>query len=144
MARKRKGKHLLNRGAMATRFFSAALFAAPACACFRRHFLRFIVTGGDLPTNSATEASFFRLFSVIRSKIEIAPVEVNSIGDVLLVPKAPRRVLDPLNLGVDRLAGSVGHPMAQIRDDVLEATASASFPPPSWVSAGCAPANCAT
>jgi hypothetical protein len=38
-------------------------------------------------------------------------VKVDGIGEVLLVPKSSCRVLDPLNLRVDRLAGGIGHPM---------------------------------
>ena len=47
-------------------------------------------------------------------------MEVDRMNEVLLVPKASRRVLHPLDLGVDGFAGCVGDPMAQVRDDILE------------------------
>src|ERR1017187_8755705 len=62
----------------------------------------------------------FRLFSEIWSKVQAATVKVDRVGKVLFVPKTSCRVLHPLNLSVDGLAGGVGHSMAQIGDDVLE------------------------
>jgi len=38
-------------------------------------------------------------------QVEAATVEVDRMHEVLPVPKAPRRVLHPLDLGIDRFAG---------------------------------------
>lgn len=45
-------------------------------------------------------------------------MEVNSVNEVLFVAEATCRVLDPLDLGVDRFAGRIGDPVAQVGDDV--------------------------
>jgi len=43
----------------------------------------------------------FRLFSGFRGHVEAATVEVDRVHEVLPVPEAPRRVLHPLDLGID-------------------------------------------
>src|SRR5579863_9811623 len=63
----------------------------------------------------------FRLFSGGRGEIQPTAVEVDRIDEVLFVAEAPGRVLHPLDLGVDRLAGRIGDPVLQVGDDVLEA-----------------------
>src|SRR5690348_2522781 len=82
-----------------------------------------ILAGGCEIRNSAHGPieTLFRLFSGIGSEVQAAAVEVDRVGEVLLVPESARRVLHPLNLGIDRLAGSVGYSVLPIRDDVLEA-----------------------
>ena len=47
-------------------------------------------------------------------------MEVDGGLEVLLVAKATSGVLDPLDLGVERLAGGVGHSVPDVGDDVLE------------------------
>ncbi len=42
------------------------------------------------------------------------------MDEVLLVTESARRVLHPLNLGVDQLAGRIGDPVAQVGEDVFE------------------------
>ena len=62
----------------------------------------------------------FRLFSGLWGQVEAAAMEVDRVNEVLFVPKASRRVLHPLNLGIDRFAGCVGDAVPQVCDDVLE------------------------
>ena len=62
----------------------------------------------------------FRLFSGFWGHVEAATVEVDRVHEVLPVPEAPRRVLHPLDLGIDGFAGRVSDPMPQVRDDVFE------------------------
>jgi hypothetical protein len=47
-------------------------------------------------------------------------VEVDGVNEVLFVPEASRRVLHPLDLGIDGFASRVRDPVPQVRDDVLE------------------------
>ncbi len=47
-------------------------------------------------------------------------MEVDRVDEVLLVAKSACRVLHPLNLCIDGLAGRVRDPMPQVSDDVLE------------------------
>src|ERR1017187_4516363 len=78
-----------------------------------------------LGTSVCRQALFywrFRLFSGLRGQVEAATVEVDRVHEVQPVPEAPRRVLHPLDLGIDGFAGRVGDPMPQVRDDVLEAS----------------------
>src|SRR6266700_2628453 len=70
--------------------------------------------------NCSLEKWRFRLFSGFRSQVKPAAVEVDGVNEVLFVPKSTRRVLHPLDLGVDRFAGRVGDVMPQVGDDVLE------------------------
>src|SRR5208283_3391295 len=79
----------------------------------------------SLPRMLSTAVFFiwrFRLFSGFWGQVEAATVEVDRVYEVLLVPEAPRRVLHPLDLGVDGFAGRVGDPMPQVSDDVLESS----------------------
>ena len=46
------------------------------------------------------ELWLFRLFSGFRGHIQSAAVEVDGVDEVLLVPKASRGVLHPLNPGI--------------------------------------------
>jgi hypothetical protein len=75
----------------------------------------------NVELQEALNFRLFRLFSGMGRQVEAAAVEVNGVDEVLFVAESPRRVLHPLDLGVERLAGRVGDPMAQIGDDVLEA-----------------------
>jgi hypothetical protein len=43
----------------------------------------------------------FRLFSGFWGHVEAAAVEVDGVNEVLFVPEASRRVLHPLDLGID-------------------------------------------
>ena len=47
-------------------------------------------------------------------------MEVDGVNEVLSVPEASRRVLHPLDLGIDGFASRVCDPVPQVRDDVLE------------------------
>jgi hypothetical protein len=49
-------------------------------------------------------------------------MEVDRNNEILFVPKTARRVLHPLNLGIERFAGRVRDPMPQVRNDVLESS----------------------
>ena len=49
-------------------------------------------------------------------------MKINSLDKVVHIPKAPRGVLDPLDLGVDGFAGRICDSMTQIRDDVFESS----------------------
>src|ERR1035441_888986 len=96
-------------------------------ACFQRdvpdtHESSLKIRNGIIgPTSPETFNKWlFRLFSGIWSQVQAATVKVDRVGKVLFVPKTSCRVLHPLNLSVDGLAGGVGHSMAQIGDDVLE------------------------
>src|SRR5215467_665775 len=62
----------------------------------------------------------FRLFSGPRGQIEPAAVKVDRMNEVLFVAKTSRRILYPLDFGIDRFAGRVGDAVPQVRDDVLE------------------------
>src|SRR5271157_6200857 len=62
----------------------------------------------------------FRLFSGFRGQVEAATVEIDRMDEILLVAEASRRVLHPLDLGIDRFASRVRDPVSQVRDDVLE------------------------
>jgi hypothetical protein len=73
-----------------------------------------------MPRNPHLTKRRFRLFSGFWAQVEAAAVEVDCVNEVLLVPKTSRRVLHPLDLGVNRFAGRVGNAVPQIRDDVLE------------------------
>ena len=53
----------------------------------------------------------FRLFSGFGCQVEAAAVEVDRMDEVLFVPKAPSRVLHPLDLRIDRFAGRIGDPV---------------------------------
>src|SRR5579859_5313558 len=64
----------------------------------------------------------FRLFSGFRGQVETTAVEVDGVYEVMPVAEASRRVLHPLDFGIDRFAAGVGNSVSQIRDDVLEAT----------------------
>src|ERR1039458_9574924 len=70
------------------------------------------------PEESRKRNGRFRLFSGFWGHVEAATVEVDRVHEVLPVPEAPRRVLHPLDLGIDGFAGRVGNPMPQVRDDV--------------------------
>lgn len=48
-------------------------------------------------------------------------MEVDRVEEVLLITDAASRVLDPLNLRVDRLATGVGNAMPELGDDVFKA-----------------------
>ncbi len=48
-------------------------------------------------------------YLVAPGQVEAAAVEVDRVNEVLLAPKTLRRVLHPLNLGVNRFAGRVGN-----------------------------------
>jgi hypothetical protein len=50
----------------------------------------------------------FRLFSGCWSKVQTSAVEVNRVNEILLVAKSASAVFDPLDFGVDGLAGGVG------------------------------------
>src|SRR5207249_4936726 len=65
--------------------------------------------------------TLFRLFSGVRMEVQTTTVKVDRVGEVLLIPKSSCCVLHPLDLGVDELTSSVGHPVPQVSDDVLEA-----------------------
>ena len=60
----------------------------------------------------------YRLFSGSRGEVQAAAVEVDCIDGVLLVTEASGRVLHPLDLGVDGLAGRVSDGVLEIGDDV--------------------------
>jgi len=60
-------------------------------------------------------------FQWLRSQFQPPAMEVDGVDEVLLVPETAGRILHPLNLRVDRLAGGIGDSMSQVRDDVLEA-----------------------
>src|SRR5258708_3591713 len=62
----------------------------------------------------------FRLFSGAGSQVQPSTVEVNGVNEVLLIAESARRVLNPLDLGVDRFTGCVGDSMPKIGDDVGE------------------------
>ena len=64
----------------------------------------------------------FRNFSGLRSQVQTAAVEEDCSGEILLIAEAACGVLDPLDLGVDGFAGSVGDAVAEIGNDVLEAS----------------------
>src|SRR5579862_9603366 len=72
------------------------------------------------PEGVCPEKWRFRLFSGGRSKIETAAVKVDGMNEILLVAESSRRVLHPLDFGVDRFATGVGDPVPQVRDDVFE------------------------
>src|ERR1019366_1923764 len=74
----------------------------------------------DRLTDDDLKKGRFRLFSGFRGHVKAATVEVDCVHEVLPVPEAPRRVLHPLDLGIDGFAGRVGDPMPHVRDDVLE------------------------
>src|SRR5438034_1773384 len=87
-----------------------------------RHCPHWSIPGPESLTSKTSKTSWlFRLFSGVRMEVQTATVKVDRVGEVLLVPKSTCRVLHPLNLGVDRLTGSVRHPVPQISNDVLEA-----------------------
>ena len=46
--------------------------------------------------------------------------KINRRLEVVLVSESPRRVLHPLDLGIDRLAGCIGDAMLQVRQDIAE------------------------
>jgi hypothetical protein len=71
----------------------------------------------------------FQLFSGLWGQIEAASVEVNRMNEVLLVPKAPRRVLHPLDLGIDRFAGRISDPMPRFVDQSSAYSRRDSLPP---------------
>ena len=55
-------------------------------------------------------------------QVQTTAVEVDGCLEVLFVPESARRVLDPLNPGIDGLTCSVGNPVTEVRYDVLEAS----------------------
>jgi hypothetical protein len=63
----------------------------------------------------------FRHFSGLRSQVQTATVEQDGGSKVLLVAETMRRVLDPLDLGIDGFAGSVGDAVAEVGNYVLKA-----------------------
>ena len=61
----------------------------------------------------------FRLFSGRRGEVQAAAVEVDRVDEVLFVAVSASRVLHPLDLGVDGLAGGVGDAVLEIGDESL-------------------------
>jgi hypothetical protein len=64
--------------------------------------------GAVARTSDYLVSGLFWLFSGCRSKIQTSAVEVNRVNEILLVAKSASGVLDPLDLGIDGLAGGVG------------------------------------
>ena len=56
----------------------------------------------------------FWLFGGSGQQVETAAVKVDRMHKIAFVPKATSRVLHPLDLGVDRLAGGVGDAVLEV------------------------------
>lgn len=68
-----------------------------------------------------------------RGKVETSAVKVDRMNEVRLVPERACRVLDPLSLRVDRLAGRVGDAVSDKRQYVVEVVPESSVLPEAWV-----------
>src|SRR5215469_11892477 len=67
------------------------------------------------------DSRLFRHFSGLRGQVQTATVEQDGGSEVLLIAETTRRILDPLDLGIDGFAGSVRDAVAKVGNYVLKA-----------------------
>lgn len=59
-------------------------------------------------------------FKWVMGDVQATAVKIDRRFEVMLLSESPRRVLHPLDLSINRLAGRIGDALLQVRQDVRQ------------------------